>query len=408
MRGMALKPAADSPLRYADFRVLWLSGLLTGSGYAGETVVLGWLLLDRTDSPLVVASGIALRALPNLLLGIPGGALADRVDRRRLIRVVTTVTALVTATLGLLQLAGVLGVALILAGTFVGGCSRALGQTARSSYAFDIVGPARVVSGTALMSLAQRAGSVAGSAGVGLLLGELGAGEAYLALASAHLISAIVLLWAHTSGQAAPLGRPPVLEGVREFIGEIGHNRKLALLVMLTAAVEVVGFSHQSLLPSVARDVLGIGADGLGLLTAFGSAAAMFTVLFVSTRGEVRHSGLLFLLVLLLFGAALVMLGLSGTVAVALVAVAVVMSMAALSDLLSQSLVQSAVPNDLRGRAMGSWLLAIGLGPVGHLQIGALAALAGVTTALVTNGLLLVLLAAGTLIGAKSIRRPQR
>ena len=121
---MALRPAADSPLRYADFRVLWLSGLLTGLGYAGETVVLGWLLLDRTDSPFVVATGIALRALPNLLLGIPGGALADRVDRRRLIRVVTAATALVTATMGLLQLAGLLGVALILAGTFVAGCTR--------------------------------------------------------------------------------------------------------------------------------------------------------------------------------------------------------------------------------------------------------------------------------------------
>src|SRR5215218_10115718 len=138
MRGMALKPAADSPLRYGDFRVLWLSGLLAGAGYAGETVVLGWLLLDRTDSPLVVGVGIALRALPNLLLGIPGGALADRVDRRVLIRTVSVATALVTATMGLLQLAGVLGVALILAGTFVAGCTRSLGQTARSSYAVDV------------------------------------------------------------------------------------------------------------------------------------------------------------------------------------------------------------------------------------------------------------------------------
>jgi hypothetical protein len=79
--------------------------------------------------------------------------------------------------------------------------------------------------------------------------------------------------------------------------------------------------------------------------------------------------------------------------------------MAALSDLLTQSLIQGAVHNDLRGRAMGSWLLAVGLGPVGHLQIGALAALAGVSAALVTNGGLLVLLAVVTLIGAKSIRR---
>lgn len=405
MRGMALKPAADSPLRYGDFRVLLASGLLTGVGFSGETVVLGWLLLDRTDSPFVVGAGIALRALPNLLLGIPGGALADRVDRRQLIRSVGVATGLVTATMGLLQLAGVLGVALILAGTFIAGAARALGQTARNSYAFDIVGPARVVSGTAFMSLAQRAGSVAGALMVGVILSKAGAGEAYIVLATAHLLAAFVLLWARTSGQSAPVARPPVIQGMREFIGEIGHNRKLALLVLLTAAVEVVGFSHQSLMPSVARDVLDIGAEGLGLLTAFGSASAMFTVLFVTTRGEIEHSGLVFLVVLLVFGAALVLLGVSSSIVIALVAVAIVMSMAALSDLLSQSLIQSAVHNDLRGRAMGSWLLAIGLGPVGHLQIGALAALAGVTTALVTNGLLLVLLAALALLGAKSIRR---
>jgi hypothetical protein len=307
--------------------------------------------------------------------------------------------------MGLLQVAGALGIALILAGTFVAGATRALGQTARNSYAFDIVGPAQVVSGTALMSLAQRAGAVVGSLGVGLLISQAGAGEAYLALAASHLASSLVLLWARASGQSAPVARPPIWQGIREFTGEIGSNRKLALLVMLTAAVEVVGFSHQSLLPSVARDVLDIGAEGLGLLTAVGSAGAMLTVLFVTTRGEIQHSGLVFLLVLLVFGGALVLLGVSSTVAVALVAVAILMSTAALSDLLSQSLVQSAVPNDLRGRAMGSWLLAIGLGPVGHLQIGALAALAGVTAALVTNGLLLALLAALTLLGAKSIRR---
>src|SRR5215212_6741617 len=124
MRGMALKPAAKSPLHYGDFRVLWLSGLLTGAGYSGETIVLGWLLLERTDSPFVVGAGIALRALPNLLLGIPGGALADRVDRRQLIRTVSVATGVVTATMGLLQLGGVLGVALILAGTFMAGATR--------------------------------------------------------------------------------------------------------------------------------------------------------------------------------------------------------------------------------------------------------------------------------------------
>jgi hypothetical protein len=233
----------------------------------------------------------------------------------------------------------------------------------------------------------------------------MGAGSAYLALAAAHVLSAVVLLFARSSGQAAPVTRPPVWQGVREFVAEIGTNRKLALLVTLTAAVEILGFSNMSVMPSLARDVLGVDAGGLGLLNAFGSAAAMVTVLVVTTRGELRHAGLTFLFVLLVFGCAIVLLGLSGTLAVALLAIALVMSMSAMSDLLSQSLVQAAVANDLRGRAMGSWLLAVGFGPVGHLQIGALAAVAGVSAALIANGALLLVLAATTLLTARSIRR---
>jgi MFS family permease len=397
--------APDSPLRYRDFRVLWFSSLLTGVGFAGETIVMGWLLLELTDSPFAVGLGVALRALPNFLLGIPGGALADRVDRRRLIRNVSVATGVVSASMGLLQFAGELSVALILLGTFLASATRSLGQSARASYAFDIVGPARVVSGTAMMQVAQRAGAVAGSLGVGLLLAGVGAGEAYVALAVAHVLSAIVIIWARAVGQSAPVARPPVWQGVRELMAELGHNRKLALLMLLTAAVEVLGFSNMTLLPSLARDVLDIDAGGLGMLTAFGSAAAMLTVILVTTRGEIEHAGLTFLFVLLVFGSAIVLLGLSSTLAVALIAMALVHSMSAMSDLLSQSLVQSAVPNDLRGRAVGSWLLAVGFGPVGHLQIGALAALAGVSAALVTNGALLLVLAVASLLGAKSIRR---
>jgi hypothetical protein len=396
---------AESPLRYPDFRVLWASAILTGIGYIGESVVLGWLLLEETDSPFVVGAGIALRALPNFLLGIPGGAVADRFDRRRLIRLVSDVTGLVSATLGLLALNDALGVGLILVGTFIGGCVRSLGQTARTSYAFDIVGPSRVVGGTALMNLGQRVGGIVGSLGVGAVLVGFGAGEAYLTLAAAHFASAAVLLLARTSGQSAPISRPPVWQGVREFIAEIGVNRVLALCVLLTAAVEVLGFSHQSVMPSIARDVLDVGPEGLGLLNAFGSAGGMIAILTVSIWGELQRKGRAFLIVLLAFGAAIVLLGVSGTFALALLAIALVAGLAALTDLLSQSLVQSAVANDLRGRAMGAWILAIGLGPVGHLQIGALAALTSVTAALVTNGLLLMLLAVGTMVAGRQVRR---
>jgi hypothetical protein len=309
------------------------------------------------------------------------------------------------AVLGGLAFAGLLDVWHILLLTFAGGCVRTLTQAARQSYAFDVVGAGQVVGGTAFMTLGQRAGGIAGSLGAGLLLGAWGAGAAYVAVAGSHLLSAAAIMQAKTPGQAAPVSRPPVWTGIKEYVAELGTNRTLALLVTLTAAVEVFGFSNQAVMPSLARDLLNLGPEGLGLLNAFGSTGGIIAILAVSMRGELQHKGRVFLGVLLAFGAALFLLGVAPTLVVALAAVAAVNGLAALSDLLSQSLVQSAVANDLRGRAMGSWVLATGLGPVGHLQIGALAAWLGAGTALAINGVMLMLLALGTAAVGRQIRR---
>lgn len=392
------------PLRYRDFRVLWLATASTGIGFAGETVVMGWLLLERTDSPFIVGLGVALRSLPNFLLGIPGGALADRVDRRLVLRLVGLAMGATALLLGVLALTGQLTVWQILLFTFVGGGIRAVGQSARQTYAFDIVGGGQVVGGTSLMNLGQRVGTIAGSLGAGLALELWGAGAAYIAIALCHFLSSAVVLLARTRGQAAPVSRPPVWQGMKEYTFELKHNRDLAALVLLTAAVEMLGFSYQAVMPSLARDRLGLGAEGLGLINAFASCGGLAAILGISLWGELRHKGLTFLGVLLLFGAALVLLGNSGSLAMALLAIALVNGLAALSDLLSQSLVQSVVANDLRGRAMGSWVLAIGFGPIGHLQMGAVATTLGIAVALTGNGVVLIALACVTLIGIRRLR----
>jgi hypothetical protein len=238
-----------------------------------------------------------------------------------------------------------------------------------------------------------------------VILETWSAGAAYLALATCSLLSAAVLLLARSRGQAAPVSRPPVRQGLREFGVEVRRNRTLAILLFLTAAVEVLGFSHMAVMPSLARDLLDVGASGLGLLSAFGSIGGIAAILLLSFWGELRRQGLVFLVVLLAFGLAIILLGSSSTIVFALAAITLVAGLAALSDLLTQSLVQSAVDNDLRGRAMGSWVLAIGLGPVGHVQIGILASFVGAAAALATNGALLVLLALVALLTAKQVRR---
>jgi hypothetical protein len=292
----------------------------------------------------------------------------------------------------------------ILVFTFIGGGLRALGQTARQSYAFDVAGPLLAVSSMSYIKLAQGIGGIAGSLGAGLILELSGGGEAYFAMTVCLLLSALTLLLLRTPGQAAPLQRTPVLQGTRDYVGELGRNQTLAMLVGFTALAEVLGFSYQAALPSLARDLLHVGPEGLGVLSAAGSVGGVVTVALTSLRGEPARKGRMFLVVVMLFGASLIVLGSGGSLAVAVVAIAALSGFAALTDVLSQSLVQSAVPNELRGRAMGSWILAIGFGPIGHLQVGVLIALFGVTAALSVNGVLLASLALLTALRGRRIR----
>ena len=395
------------PLRFPDFRVLWLSAIVTGAGFLGERIVIGWYLLEETDSPFSVGLGLGLSMIPNLLLGVPAGVLADRFDRRILIRLSGFSSALNVAVLGGLSVAGVLEVWQVLVLSFAGGCLRTLGSPARQTYAFDVVGPAHVVAAMATMNLGQRVGGIVGSLSMGVVLAAWGVGPALLAIACAHAVSALVILFARSRGQSAPASdRPkPFWSGFSEYAGEIKRNRTLALLIFLTASVEVLGFSFQALLPSIARDRLDTGAGGLGFLNAMTAVGGLASVAFVTLRGDLEHKGIAFLIVLQAFGLAMIALGQGGTVLLAGAACLAVASLAALSDLLTQSLVQAAVPNELRGRAMGSWSLAIGIGPVGTLQIGAVAATLGITVALTANGLVLLALGVASLVVSKRLRQ---
>ncbi len=393
-----------NPLSYRDFRVLWLSTMLASTGFRAQVVVLGWLLLEQSDSPFIVGLGIGVLMAPNALFGLAGGAIVDHFDRRVVLRLGALAICLNALLLAVAAFNGS-NLVVILALTFLGGTLWSVQQTARQSYAFDIVGNASAIRGLSLTSLAQRVGGIVGGLGAGAVLDLAGAGEAYAITAICFLGAAVVISLAKAEGADSPKERQAVLTNLREYTQELGHNRTLATVILLTAGVEILGFSHQSALPILARDVLGGGGGTLGLLTAVSSLGGIGGILLFATGGDRLPKGPTFLGVLMVFGVAIVLLGTSQTLGFAVLTLLVVSAMAALSDVLSQSLVQLSVPNAMRGRAMGSWMLAIGIGPLGHLQIGALATAVGVSTALTVNGAGLLVLAVLATAGVGRLRR---
>ena len=371
----------------------------------GETVAIGWFVLHLTDSPFMVGVSMALRMAPNFLLGIPAGVIADAVDRRRLIRWLNVGMAAPVGALGLLILSDEVQLWHVLALVTAAGGLQAFHQAARASYAYDIVRPSLAVHGLSAILVTTRLGALVGSIAVGSVMARVGVDAAFFVLGGVYLLAGLTALLMGSAGQSAPVERVSASASLAGFLKEIRTNRSLLALSISTALLEMLGFSHQALLPSIARDVLHVDAEGLGLISGIRSLGGIAGVLLLSGWGERGAKGAVYLVVLALFGASLVSLGFATGFAVALLALIVLNGVMSLADILSQGLMQLAVPNEFRGRAMGSWVLATGFGPIGSLQVGGLASLAGVTLALSANGVGLVLLALGVAIFVPRIRR---
>ncbi len=392
-------------LSFPDFRVLTASGIIAGATYAGENVALGWVVLEATDSPFMVGLAIGLRHTPRLLLGIPIGAVADRFPRRpqlAIAGVALTITALLISGLFLL---GALELWALLALNVALGTGWTAVQALRQSMTYDIVGARDMVSGLAITNLAQRLGAVLGGIGVGAVLATTSPTATYGVIAVAHVVTVVAALFIAAEGRSARIAKESVLRNVLEFLPELGRNGSLALLVLLTAGAEILGFSVLSLLPSIARDVLGLGADGFGLIQSVGAMGGGAMVFLLALAGRVRRRGMLYLFALLVIGAGLVVLSQSDTLAMVLAVMLVVNSAMAVADVLSQGLMQAVVPNEARGRGAGAWQMAIGFGPIGNVHAGAVAAFAGVSVALVANGGALFGLVLLTMLIAPRLRR---
>jgi hypothetical protein len=357
-------------------------------------VLLGWLALEARGSPLFVGVVLGLRMLPMLVVGVPTGALADRGDATGII---------VRAGLGLVS------VELILAGLIGGGLlatwqlpflalaigtGHAVAQTARQSVAHVLAGDAALTNAYATLATGLRLGGVAGS----LVAGALTARSPVMAsmlLAGTHLLATLAARKARPPGESP--ARPPASRPTSSTMDALRAARAepaFAWILILTAAVEILGFSYQALLPSLARDVLGVGAGGLGLLNAARSAGGLLATAGAAAYPAFAGTRRQLVLSVAIFGASLVALAIAPSLVTMVVAVLVLNGVASLTDVLSQTLATRALPPERRGQAGGAWVAAVGMSPLGQLQIGALALVVGVPWALALNGLGLVAVAA--------------
>ena len=379
--------------RYPDFRVLWLATVANQVGMGMQQVMLGWLIFDITGSGGMIGVVFAARAAPNLVVGFVAGPVADRVDRRWLLRLTSWLTGAVAALLAALLYTDNLEVWHLVLAAVLMGALLSFYITARQAYVYDVVGGDGAIYGIGLITVAQNVGGIVGALLAGGAIQWFGPGTGFAAMAIVYGVAGFAAYGLRSRGAAAPQFTEPVWQNFVGYLRALKTNRNLGILIGTTALAEIVGFSHQVMLPVLTEEVLNVGAAGLGVLTAFRFVGGGFGVVVVTALWRVPRRGVLLLVFLVGFGLGQVLLSQSTGFVMAVVFVTFINLMATATDITHHMLLQLSVPNEERGRAMGSWIVGLGASPVGHLEIGYVGDATSPRFALLVNGIALASMA---------------
>ncbi len=394
-RDVPVPPRAFGALRHRNFRVFYLGQLLSLTGTWMQSTAQGWLVLELTNSALRLGIVTAVTTLPTLLFSLWAGDLADRHDKRRIILIAQAVALTVALTMAVLTGTERITYVVLLSLVFITGTANAFEIPTRQSFFVDLVGPADLPNAIALNSAAFNATRIVGPGLAGAMIATMGIAACYYANAISYVAVIAGLLMMRLPRHTPVERTKSTVENIREGLAYIRGERLLRTLVWLVAGMSVTVLPYMMLLPVFARDVLRVGAPGLGsLLAATGTGALAAGVALASGRIRVPR-GRLIIGAATAYALALIAFSLSRSYALSLVLLAVAGFTMILNNTSINALLQSRTPDRLRGRVMSVYVfMFVGMAPLGSLQAGALARWIGAPYALACGAGALLLIVA--------------
>lgn len=373
--------------RRRDFALFFCARGLVAFAAQIQTVAVGWQVYDMTGDVMALGYvGLAL-FLPVVVCTLPAGDAADRFDRRRVIALSYVVQTAGAATLAALAATGIEATAPFYATLAAIGAARALSGPAQQSFLPLLVPRAALARAIAWTSSAFKIALICGPAlgGALLVLGPQAAfGAAALALAAALATVAAI----RTSGRSAP---ETVAEGSRwrRLVLGVDYVRRhpVVLGAMSLDLFAVLLGGAAALLPVYAKDILMVGPEGLGAMRSALAVGGMAMAAYLGWRPIERRVGMRLLVAVACFGVATIVLGLSTSFALSLVALAAMGAADMVSMVVRQTVIQLATPDGMRGRVSSVNLLFVGASnELGDFESGLVAAWAGVVPAVVIGG----------------------
>lgn len=388
-------------LEVRNYRIYAVGNFISAVGTWMQTTAMAWLILVMTDSGFLVGVSIALQLIPTMVFSPFAGAVADRVNKRRMLIVTQSAMAAPTAVLGLLAVSGYAQVWQILALTFVYGIARAFEAPARQSFVPEMVGPGYLANAVSLNSALFNGGRLIGPAVAGLLIAALGGGVfgagaviVINALSFVPSIGAIVMLNVDDlQTEPSTVARK---RAVRDGLRYVGSRPDLILVLVVVFFVGAFGMNFQITSALMATEEFGLAAQEFGMFGTILAIGSLGGSLLAARRVRPRlrfivGSALAFAMVQALSGlmphhlayaAILPLIGLT------------VMTVATSAN----AMIQMYSSPQVRGRVAAIYLMVfIGSVPIGAPLVGLVAEAFGARIALYATG---AIVAVGTLLAA--------
>ena len=374
-------------LSHRNFRLFFFGQGISLIGTWMQSVALGWLVLEITNSPFAVGLNQALRSFGVLLFTLYAGVIVDRVDKRRLIVWTQALQMLEALALAALVWTKTVTAWQVMALAVLFGIVNAFDIPARQAFIADLVGRDDLMNAIALNSSMFNAARIVGPAVAGVVIGAAGVGICFFLNGVSYLAVIAGLL----AIRLAPAVRRPVplsaWEGLREALTFILRDARMRALVTLVAVFSVLGFPFIVLMPVVARDVLHTDARGYGVLMAGVGVGAMLGALGLALAGRRVRKGAVLLDSGAAFGILLALFAAARSFGVALALLALAGCAMIVTTALANTMLQTLVPDELRGRVMAFYAFVfVGMAPLGAFQAGLVAEHTGAPTSIALGG----------------------
>jgi MFS family permease len=361
-------------LRHRNYRLFFWGQLVSLIGTWMQQTAMSWFVYQITNSKLLLGVVAAMGSAPMMLSSIWGGSLADRYSKRSILVATQTAQMICAFFLAAGVWAGFATPLFIIIVAAFNGLAMGFDMPARQAFTVEMTSREDLLNAISLNSSIVNGARVVGPSLAGLLIGVVGVAMCFFlnGLTFVAVIAGLLMM------RLPPFQRPAhaVSTGEHAWNGIVYSmkHQRVRTILLLFLAVGVFGWSYTVLMPAFARDVLGRGANGYGILMSASGTGAFIGALVVATYGHLFTPRRLALGGVWLFSAALLAISLTRNFYVALAFLFVAGFGMLLFFSTSNTVLQTIVPDEMRGRVMGVWSLVFGaMIPLGSLEAGAVA-----------------------------------